>query len=140
VLCAERHACAPAQELIVIPARDEAATIGAVIAQLRARGWADVLVVDDQSSDGTGEAARAAGAMVMRPVLPVGAWGATQAGIRLALARGHEAVITMDADGQHEVAQIPALLARRHDADVVIGAHPERASRLRHVAWWWFRA
>jgi glycosyltransferase involved in cell wall biosynthesis len=151
--CASRIAavyrlCLPAEEertdavprtLIVIPARDEAPTIGAVVTQLRASGWNDVLVVDDQSSDGTADVARAAGAMVTRPVLAVGAWGATQAGIRLALARGYESVITMDADGQHEVAQIPALLSRRHDAQVVIGAHPERASRLRHLAWWWFR-
>lgn len=150
--CASRIAavyrlCLPAEErpeaaprtLIVIPARDEAPTIGAVVTQLKASGWNDVLVVDDQSSDGTADAARAAGAMVTRPVLAVGAWGATQSGIRLALARGYESVITMDADGQHEVAQIAALLSRRHDADVVIGAHPERASRLRHLAWWWFR-
>ena len=126
-------------QLIVIPARDEAPTIGTVVRQLRQSGRSDVLVVDDQSSDGTGEAARAAGAMVMRPVLAVGAWGATQTGIRLALARGYSEVMTMDADGQHEVAEIPQLLARRHDADVVIGAHPERASRLRRIAWWWFR-
>ena len=139
--------CLPAEErcgqaqrpLIVIPARDEAPTIGKLVEQLAASGWRDVLVIDDGSGDGTGEAARAAGAMVMRPVLGVGAWGATQAGIRLALARGYDSVITMDADGQHEVEQIPALLARRHEADVVIGAAPERASRLRHVAWWWFR-
>lgn len=139
--------CLPADEprgraprqLIVIPARDEAPTIGRLVEQLFASGRRDVLVVDDQSSDGTGEAARAAGAMVMRPVLGVGAWGATQAGIRLALARGYDSVITMDADGQHEVEQIPVLLARRRAADVVIGAAPERASRLRHIAWWWFR-
>lgn len=146
-IAAVYHLCLPAGErqrepqrqLIVIPARDEAPTIGRLVEQLAASGWRDVLVIDDQSSDGTGEAARAAGAMVMRPVLGVGAWGATQAGIRLALARGYDSVITMDADGQHEVEQIPVLLARRHEADVVIGAHPERASRLRHVAWWWFR-
>jgi len=135
----DERSATPKKELIVIPARDEAPTIGALVRQLQASGWRDVLVVDDHSSDGTGEVAREAGAVVMRPVLPVGAWGATQAGIRLALARGFGAVITMDADGQHEVAEIPALLARRHDADIVIGAHPERASRLRHVAWWWFR-
>jgi hypothetical protein len=138
-LPAEEQRGEPQRTLIVIPARDEAPTIGALVEQLAASGWRDVLVIDDQSSDGTGEVARAAGAMVMRPVLGVGAWGATQAGIRLALARGYEAVITMDADGQHEVEQIPVLLARRHEADVVIGAAPERASRLRQIAWWWFR-
>jgi len=45
----------------------------------------------------------------------------------------------MDADCQHEVHQIPALLAASTQADVVIGAHTERASRLRQVAWHWFR-
>jgi len=138
-VAAEARRGGPPRTLIVIPARDEAPTIGKLVEQLFASGWRDVLVVDDGSGDGTGEVARAAGAMVMRPVMGVGAWGATQAGIRLALARGYESVITMDADGQHEVEQIPALLARRHEADVVIGAAPERASRLRHIAWWWFR-
>ncbi len=135
----ERRAAPSRGLLVVIPARDEAMTIGAVIEQLRARGFNDVLVVDDHSTDGTGEVARAAGAMVLRPVLPLGAWGATQTGIRWALAHGHSAVLSMDADGQHEVPQIDALLAASRHADLVIGAYPERASRLRHIAWWWFR-
>ena len=130
---------AAGRTLVVIPARDEAATVGEVVRALHAAGHHDVLVVDDQSADGTGEVARAGGARLMRPVLQAGAWGATQAGIRYALAHGFDAVVTMDADGQHEVAEIPRLLARRHDAGVVIGAHPERASRLRRIAWWWFR-
>ena len=46
----------------------------------------------------------------------------------------------MDADGQHEVQEIPNLIVGGLSADVVIGAHPERASRLRHIAWRWFRA
>lgn len=141
-LCLEdppARAAASGRTLIVIPARDEATTIGDVVGKLGAAGWHDVLVVDDQSSDGTGDVARAAGALVMRPALPVGAWGGTQAGIRLALRLGFDAVVSMDADGQHEVPQIPALLSASAGADVVIGAYPERASRLRHVAWWWFR-
>jgi glycosyltransferase involved in cell wall biosynthesis len=125
--------------LIVIPARDETRTIGQVVASLREAGWVDVLVVDDHSSDDTAAVARAAGALVMQPVLPMGAWGAMQAGLRYALAKGYHAVITMDADGQHEVSELPSLLDARGEADLVIGAFPERASAARRIAWQWFR-
>jgi len=125
--------------LIVIPAKDEAETMGAVVRALIEKGFHHVFVIDDHSSDGTGDIARAAGATVARPVLPLGAWGGMQLGIRYALAHGHEAVITMDADGQHEVAEIPVLLAAAGQADVVIGAHPARASAMRQLAWRWFR-
>ncbi len=129
-----------ASPLIVIPARDEAATIGQVVSSLLAAGWQHILVIDDQSSDDTGNLARRAGALVARPVLPLGAWGGMQLGVRHALALGYQAVITMDADGQHEVQEIPTLIAASGAADVVIGANPQRASRLRHIAWRWFRA
>jgi len=125
--------------LIVIPAKDEVETIGAVIRALVEKGFHHVFVIDDHSIDGTGDIARAAGATVARPVLPLGAWGGMQLGIRYAVSHGHEAVITMDADGQHEVAEIPVLLAAAGQADVVIGAHPARASALRQLAWRWFR-
>lgn len=125
--------------LIVIPALDEAATIGEVVAALLTAGWKHIFVIDDHSTDGTGDIARRAGATVARPVLPLGAWGGMQLGIRHAFAQGYQYVVTMDADGQHEVAEIPGLLAGATAADVVIGAHPERASHLRQVAWHWFR-
>ena len=125
--------------LIVIPARDEATTIGAMLERLQTAGWTDVLVIDDQSSDATGAIARQAGAIVLRPTLSMGAWGGMQTGIRHALAHGYQAVITMDADGQHEVEEIPTLLQARQSADLVIGAFPERASALRQLAWRWFR-
>jgi len=125
--------------LIVIPARDEASTIGQVVAELVRSGWQQVFVIDDQSSDGSGDIARRAGAIVARPVLPLGAWGGMQLGIRYAHAHGFDNVITMDADGQHEVQEIAALLAGSSAADVVVGAHVQRASRLRQVAWHWFR-
>lgn len=125
--------------LIVIPAKNEAATIGAMLANLQSAGWNDIVVIDDQSDDGTGAIARNAGAHVLQPVLPVGAWGGMQAGIRYGLSHGYQAVITMDADGQHEVSEIPALLHARNQADLVIGTFPERASRLRQMAWHWFR-
>ncbi len=130
----------PLPLLIVIPARDEAATIGAVVSALVQAGWQHIFVIDDHSRDGTGAIARQAGATVARPVLPLGAWGGMQLGVRHALANGYRGVVTMDADGQHEVPEIAALLAGAAGADVVIGAHPQRASRLRHIAWRWFRA
>ena len=136
----EASVTAPKKDvLIVIPARNEAGTISALLQQLQAAGWHDVLVINDQSTDDTGAIARAAGACVLHPVLPMGAWGGMQAGIRYGLAHGYAAVITMDADGQHEVDEIPALLQARHQADLVIGAFPERASPLRQLAWRWFR-
>lgn len=125
--------------LIVIPAKNEAATIAIVVRDLLNAGWRDVVVVDDLSDDGTGAVAREAGARVLRPVLALGAWGGMQTGIRYGLAHGFGTVVTMDADGQHEVEEIPTLLSQRLNADVVIGAHPQRASRLRHIAWSWFR-
>jgi glycosyltransferase involved in cell wall biosynthesis len=127
------------EPLIVIPARNEAATIGSLLASLTHAGYHDVLVVDDLSDDGTGDIARAAGARVLRPVLALGAWGGMQTGIRLALREGFHRVVTMDADGQHEVNELAALLAASASADVVIGAFPERASSLRRIAWSWFR-
>ena len=125
--------------LIVIPAQNEAATIGPLLLRLRTSGWHDVLVINDQSTDDTGKIAHAAGAKVLSPTLPMGAWGGMQAGICYALRHGYHAVITMDADGQHEVEEIPVLLQSRHRADLVVGAFPERASRMRQLAWNWFR-
>lgn len=125
--------------LIVIPAKNEAPTIGGLVRRLHAAGHARVLVVDDHSSDGTGDIARQAGAMVVRPVLPVGAWGAMQTGMRWGLRQGFAWAVTMDADDQHDVDEVQTLIAARHSAQVVIGAFPERASRLRRIAWAWFR-
>jgi glycosyltransferase involved in cell wall biosynthesis len=125
--------------LIVIPARNEAATIGALLTELVRAGYSHVLVVDDLSDDRTGDIARAAGAMVLRPTLGMGAWGGMQTGIRYGLRHGYCRVVTMDADGQHEVGELRALLQASADADVVIGAFPQRASRIRRIAWRWFR-
>lgn len=125
--------------LVVIPALNEAASIGGVVAELRARGFTDVLVVDDGSRDATAEIARAGGARVIRPLLGQGAWGAMQTGIRYALRQGYPAVVTMDADGQHEPADLAALVAAGASADVVIGACPSRGSAPRRLAWAYFR-
>lgn len=128
-----------AAPLIVIPALNEAASIGLVIEQARAAGIGDVLVVDDGSQDETAPIALASGAVVLRPALTQGAWGAMQTGIRYAVKHGYAGVITMDADGQHEAGYLGSLLAAGRTADVVIGACPQRGSRLRRLAWAYFR-
>lgn len=134
---AARHA--KGRPLIVIPAHNEAATIGGVIADIRSRGFRDVMVIDDASTDETSAIAKSAGARVLRAPLRQGAWGATQTGIRYALRNGYPGVVTMDADGQHEPAYLEQVLAASETADVVIGACPSRGTRSRRLAWAYFR-
>ena len=130
---------AHARPLIVIPAKNESATIAEVVGDVRAAGYLDVLVVDDASSDETGLIARRAGAMVLRAPLPQGAWGAMQTGIRYAVRHNFTSVITMDADGQHQTQEIGRLLQAAQYSDVVIGACPSRGSPARRLAWYFFR-
>ncbi len=125
--------------LIVIPARDEAVTIGRVVSEVIALGYADVLVVDDASGDATAQVAKLAGARALRAPLAQGAWGAMQMGMRYAVRHNFSSVITMDADGQHQPHEIARLMHAARFADVVIGACPSRGSRSRKFAWSLFR-
>lgn len=131
----------PRDCLAVMPARNEAATVGEVVRGVRQVLGCDVLVVDDAGDDGTAEAAGAAGAEVLVLPIGLGAWGATQAGIRYALRRGYGGVVTLDADGQHLPSSLPALFGEqaRSGADVVIGTCTERLSRPKRVAWHYLR-
>jgi glycosyltransferase involved in cell wall biosynthesis len=95
--------------VIVIPIFDEAATIGRVVEH--ARAYAPVLVVDDGSRDGGGAVAAAAGAEVLRHRRRLGKAQALLTGIATARRRGATLVVTLDGDGQHDPAAIPALLA-----------------------------
>lgn len=105
----------------IIPAFREEGRVGAVVASVR-EFLPDVLVVDDGSPDRTGEEARRAGAEVLRLTPNQGKGAALLAGFEEARRRGFEAVVTLDADGQHDPARLPALLAAlKRGADVVIG-------------------
>lgn len=127
--------------LVVIPARDEAATVAAVVEGVRQTLGGSVLVVDDASRDDTAAVAAAAGALILRLPLGLGAWGATQAGIRYARRHGFPGVITLDADGQHLPESLPELLAaaQRTGANVVIGTCVARLSRAKRIAWRYLR-
>lgn len=124
--------------MVLVPAFNEAEAIAGVVADIRRHTDYPVLVIDDCSQDDTVAAAESAGARVLPLASQLGAWGATQAGIRYALRQRCELLITMDADGQHLAAYLDELLApvRAGTADVSIGAFTERGSRARRIAWW----
>ena len=95
--------------LALIPAYDEGARIAGVVRE--AARHLPVVVVDDGSSDDTVEQAQQAGAHVVRQVPNQGKGAALRAGFRHALELGVEAVVALDADGQHDPTEIPRFLA-----------------------------
>ena len=105
---------------IVIPAFNESASIAAVIAELRAAApWHEIIVVDDGSTDGTGEAAAGAGAQVIRHPYNKGNGATVKSGIRAATG---EYILIIDGDGQHKPSDALALVGRLGDYDLVVGA------------------
>jgi glycosyltransferase involved in cell wall biosynthesis len=106
---------------VAIPALQAASSIGDVVRRTR-DVLPDVLVVDDGSSDGTGEAAREAGAEVVTHPRNRGKGAALVTAFRTLFARGLDAVVTVDADGQHLPEEIPVLVqAAAGGADLVLG-------------------
>ena len=109
---------------VVVPTYDEATVVGEVVEALLTT-FEHVVCVDDASTDGSGRAARAAGARVVRHPVNLGQGAALATGIAFVLAQdGARRLVTFDADGQHRVADAEAM-ARRLDAeglDVVLGS------------------
>jgi len=108
---------------VVIPAYNEDLVIGSVV--LHAQSYADtVIVVDDGSKDRTTEIADLAGAEVIRMPQNAGKAAALMAGLEHARDLGFRVVVMMDADGQHDPAEIPAVTAPvlAGEADLVIGS------------------
>lgn len=112
-----------ARTLVVVPAWNEQQAVGATIRDI-AEVLPDsaVLVVDDGSTDRTAAVAEAAGAIVLRLPYNLGVGGAMRAGFRYAVRNGYTAAVQVDADGQHDPRDLPAMLAALSNADVVIGA------------------
>jgi len=112
----------------VIPAFNEAKTIAAVVAGVRGH-VDDVIVVDDHSADVTGEAAKRAGAIVLRNAANLGYDGSLNAGFAEAARRGAGIILTFDADGEHDPADVPRLIApiAENRADIVAGQRPRLA-------------
>jgi dolichol-phosphate mannosyltransferase len=114
--------------VVVIPTYNEAANLAWIVGRLRrAQPDVDVLVVDDQSPDGTGRIADRLAAAdpqveVLHRAAKGGLGGAYLHGFAHALAAGYDVIGEMDADGSHQPEQLSRLLAALDDADLVIGA------------------
>lgn len=118
-----RSSVAAGDVLVVIPAFNEEANVAAVITDVKREGY-DALVVDDGSTDRTGEVAELAGAVVLRLPVNLGVGGALRCGFRFAVVNGYATVVQCDADGQHDPGEIPQLLEAMEDrhAELVIGS------------------
>jgi len=108
---------------VVIPAFNEAKTIGRVVEEVKGK-VSQVIVVDDGSTDQTAELAKRSGATVINHFLNRGQGAALQTGINFALSQGADIIVTFDADGQLEPGEInqvvePLLLG---NVDVVLGS------------------
>lgn len=118
----------PRRPLVVLPTYREVDNVVGVLESVRAAlPDAGVLVVDDAGGDGTADvaeetAARLGGITVLRRATKAGIGSAYRIGFALALDRGYDAVVEMDADGSHDPRALPALLSALRDADLVIGS------------------
>ena len=104
----------------VIPAYNCEKTIALVVKGVQPQGL-DVVVIDDGSTDATCDAAEAAGARVVRHPANRGKGHALVTGFKHVLSNGGGAVLTLDADGQHDPEDLPRLLEHLSTADLIIG-------------------
>jgi len=109
------------QTVAVVPAYNEADTVGAVVEETT-DCVDEVVVVDDGSTDGTPAVARDSGATVVEHTFNTGVGGAVRTGYRYAIEHDYDLVVQVDADGQHDPEQIPDLLAAAEDCDMVVGS------------------
>ena len=118
----------PTRPLVAIPAWNEERSIGAVVRTvITHQPEARVLVVDDGSTDATALKARHAGATVVSLPFNVGVGGAMRTAFLFAQRGGYDAVVQVDADGQHDPADLDRLLSGLDQADIVVGTrfHPD---------------
>ncbi|HEX2906186.1 MAG TPA: glycosyltransferase family 2 protein [Phototrophicaceae bacterium] len=111
--------------LVVIPALNEADSIAGVICCVReCAPWAEVLVINDGSSDDTGTIAEANGAVVLHMPHNVGIGASVQTGFMFADLNDYEVVIRNDGDGQHAPQDIPLMIEAllTGEADMIIGS------------------
>ena len=109
------------KSLVVIPTYNEVESIGSLLDDL-AHLDVDVLVIDDGSPDGTAQICRAHGVEVLERNGKQGLGSAYRAGFQIALDRGYENIIEMDADGSHQVSDLVKMMEWIGTADLLIGS------------------
>lgn len=125
--------------LVIVPALNEREALPDVIREIRAHNPSvDVLVVDDGSVDDTAARAWEAGALVARLPYNLGVGGAMRTGFRYALDHGYDMAAQVDADGQHNPADLAKLVADLAEADIVMGARFAGVGdyQARGPRWW----
>jgi glycosyltransferase involved in cell wall biosynthesis len=119
--------------LVLIPALNEEEAIAGVVARAQHVLAADILVIDDGSTDETSVRARAAGALVVRHPFNLGVGGAIRTGLRFAHERAYQYVVQIDGDGQHEPSDAQQLLdvVRSGDHDLCVGSRFDAGYQVR---------
>lgn len=125
---------------VVIPAFNAASTLPAVVREVIETG-APILIVDDGSTDGTGDSVRHLPAQIVRHEHNRGKGAALRTGFRWALENGFEGVVTLDADGQHEprAIQMVAQAAQKGGLDVLIASRYAQFQEMAGLRAWWNR-
>lgn len=119
--------------LTIIPAYNEEKRLGSLLLNLsKFVSLKNVLVVDDGSNDNTAVIAEKAGSRILKQKTNQGKGLALKAGFDFAVANGYEAVITMDADGQHDPKEIPKFLSHyeKYNTDFIIGTRKHKVSEM----------
>jgi len=131
----------PGAVVALVATYNERENLGSLFQRLRTVApWLDILVVDDESPDGTGELADAL-AVRMKRVWAIhrhgerGLGGALLAGFTWALEHGYEAVLTIDADLSHRPEDLPAILEEAEEADLVVGSRFAPGGRVEGLSW-----
>ena len=116
--------------LIIVPAYNESRVIAQTLIELRKNTNADILLVDDGSTDQTTQKAQDAGVKTVRHLINLGLGAAIETGLEYARRNNYDQAVTFDADGQHNPKDIQKLLTALQEHDLVVGTRQINPTRM----------